>query len=281
MHKYFNLVIAAVVLMASPVAHAQTDNVTIKTDLKTILLDLSSKVKKDASSKGLDQAFDEHTSNLFLSWEAEASGDLSKDISILKKGEPISSAKAADRIGKLGVQAHGASLALARTLNDGRLIMPGDLSRLLGAKTFTAGRRAAVALSGMNEAGVLALIWAISHDFQDADSSDRGYQHDLSYEKLTTKGEVCKPCSILLYRRDLSYDALKTITGKDLPAPAWIQMFASDPESWILAANAKDKPAEKDIGYVSIPSWVNNEFLWSLLVGAMIVFYYLNARGKK
>ena len=261
MYKSQSIVVSAAVLITCLVAQAQLGPSPAGKDLKAALFDLSSKVAQSASSEGMRQSFDKHASDLLSSWETAAPSEMSQEVVILKKGESVSSSEAADRISKMGVQARGACLALAKTLGDGGLIMPGDIPRLFGAKPFTAGRRAAVALSAMNEAGVVTLIWAVSHDFSDTDARNTEY------------------------RRDLGYETLKAITGKDLPANAdsWIQWFTSNPESWILvhAATAQDKTTEKDVGHVSIPPWVKNEFFWCLVVGAIIVFFINRARKKK
>lgn len=173
----------------------------MKNTLESELTEFVSRVQQDASSKGLNQAFEEHAHNLLSSWQTTASAWVLREISILDKGGSDARCQAASRLAKRGIRARGAALRLARNLD------------YPYGTPYEERRCVANALVSMNEVGLIALIYA---DVLSSTSQNR-----VSFDDR---------------RRQINHDAFVKMTGRSIPSSGgWIRycIYQRDPTAWI------------------------------------------------
>lgn len=237
----------------------------VDSEINTEILEFRQKLKKDITSQtprdSLTIIFELNAKELLNTWEKQAPEEVQQKIEILKGGETIASADAAESIAEMGTYGKGACQALMKTLGNAYLIRHGDIPRLFGAKDFTAGNMASKAFVVIGDPSIPALICSLCIPFDDE-------VEDFS-----------------LYRKQNAGNILEIHTGQDYGqnAAGWIKWYVQAPEEEIIFQTKKPKTETKTekLNDTGETDYFDNEFLWALVVGAIIVIFFGSKKVMK
>lgn len=219
--------------------------------------DITNHTKRDS----LPVFFEWHTRKLLDDWENQAPEEVQQKIEILKAGETMASADAAEALAEMGTFGKGASKALMKTLGNAYLIRHGDIPRLFGAKDFTAGNMACKAFYSIGNPSIPALICSLYIPFDD---------------EVEEFG---------LYRKQNAKNTLGALTGQNYGynAVGWIKWYVQAPEGEIIFQTEQPKTEVKSekLNDTGETDYFDNEFLWALIVGAIIVIFFGSKKAMK
>jgi len=234
------------------------DNI-VKSELKTLRTAVK-KAYNDSITESIKlKIFESYVNDLISKWEQNAPDEVIEKIEILKAGESISSAAATEDVMEMGVFAKGTCKELMNTLGNAYLIRHGDIERIFGAKDFTAGKNAGKAFYAIGEPAIPALILSLYLSFDD------------EVEEFGA------------YRKNNAEIILSQLTGKDFGSePAkWIKWYLTTQDNIVISEVAQSEEVERESTEKESNDYFDNEFLWALIVGAVIVIFFSFKKKKR
>jgi hypothetical protein len=210
-------------------------------------LQLRSAINRDRQNLGLVKAFKKHAKKLLVKWQDEAPDDIAKKIKSLGTFRELEAThlriNVINSLSDHGEHGRGAALKLVGLLGSSAGLHPPEL---FFWRPITEERtQAANALIGMEEAGVIALIYACSLDSDDIYADDQAEQHKL-LNTIVTASEALQLVFAVKHNK---------------PTIDWIKLFLD--KSYDDDSDRSDDPKLVD---TTKASWRDNEFLMTLLV---------------